>query len=237
MKFLYDAPAILHEGAVIVGDTHFGMEAKLRRRGIYDEGFSLRLSGRLSDLVLEHKAKKLIFLGDVKEDITVLDSKSEEVLSRLSMLCEIIIVRGNHDGGIERFAKAKVAPSDGLVYGKLGLLHGHSWPAPELMGCDYLVMGHQHPMVAMQDAFGRRHAEPAWVVAEAEPEKAAQRYPEFNRGIKLVLMPAFNPMVGSPINIDEKERIGPLLNNNLFKLNSALVFRLDGTCLGELGTI
>ena len=234
MKFLYNAPALLHKGAIIVGDTHFGMEEKLRRRGIYDDQFSMRLYDRLRGLVEAHKAKRVIFLGDVKEDITMLDRKTGDVLSRLSMLCEVVVVRGNHDGGIEHFGKAKVAPSEGLVYEKLGLVHGHSWPAPQLMMCTHLVMGHQHPMVSITDAFGHRHSEPAWLIAEPDADSIAERYEKFNRKIKLILMPAFNPLVGSAINIDDNERLGPILNNKLFKLNHALVFRLDGTCLGKL---
>jgi hypothetical protein len=50
-------------------------------------------------------------------------------------------------------------------------------------------------------------------------------------------MPAFNPLVGSAVNIDDNERLGPVLNNKLFKLNDAIVFRLDGTCLGRLESI
>ncbi len=237
MKFLYKAPAILHKRAIIVGDTHFGMESRLRRRGIYDEQFSIRLFERLKELVIEHNADKVIFLGDVKEDITMLDRTTEGILARLSMVCEVVIVRGNHDGGIERCANAKVIPSEGFVYEGLGLVHGHSWPAPELMMCDHLVMGHQHPMVAMKDAFGKVHTETAWIVAPADMEGMAKKYGSFNKDIRLILMPAFNPLVGSAINSGENERLGPILNNNLFKLDDALVFRLDGTLLGRLGEL
>jgi metallophosphoesterase superfamily enzyme len=237
MKFLYNAPAILHRGAIIVGDTHFGMESKLRRKGIFDEQFSLRLFEKLKGLITGHKAKRLILLGDVKEDITMLDPMTADVLARLSLLCEVIIVRGNHDGGIERCGSAKIIPSEGFVYQGLGLMHGHSWPADGLMGCDYLISGHQHPLVAMTDTLGRRHSEAVWLVAPADGEKIAARYGKFNKKIKLVLMPAFNPLVGSPINSTSEEHLGPVLNNNLFKLNDALVFRLDGTRLGKLHSI
>lgn len=237
MKFLYNAPAIFHRGAIIVGDTHFGMESKLRRKGIFDEQFSLRLFEKLKSLITGHKAKRLILLGDVKEDITMLDPMTADVLARLSLLCEVIIVRGNHDGGIERCGSAKIIPSDGFVYQGLGLMHGHSWPAEELMGCEYLVSGHQHPLVTMTDTLGRSHSEAVWLVAPADGEKIAARYGKFNKKIKLVLLPAFNPLVGSPINFTSEERLGPVLNNNLFKLNDALVFRLDGTRLGKLHSI
>jgi len=237
MKFLYNAPAIFHKGAIIVGDTHFGMEEKLRRKGIYDGQFSIRLFHRLRELVAGHRARRVIFLGDVKEDITTLDQKTEDVLAKLAMLCEIIIVKGNHDGGIERCGNAKIIPPEGFVYEKLGLVHGHAWPAEELMSCGYIVSGHQHPMVGMSDSLGRKHREPAWVIAPADRNIVPLHYKKFNSAIKLVLMPAFNPLVGSTLNYDEKSHLGPLLNNKLFKLNAALVFRLDGTRLGRLENI
>ena len=237
MKFLYNAPAILHKGAIIIGDTHFGMERKLARKGIHDEQFSLKLFFRLKELVVRYKAKRVIFLGDVKEDITTLDKKTEDVLARLSLLCEIIIVRGNHDGGIERCGCAKVIPSEGYVYEGLGLAHGHSWPAKTLMECDYLLMGHQHPMFAIRDRLGKKHTEPVWVVAQPDKEKISEHYKIFNKKIRLILIPAFNPLVGSSINVTAEVRLGPVLNNKLFKLNSALILRLDGTRLGKLENI
>jgi len=237
MKFLYNAPAILHKGALIVGDTHFGMEEKLRRKGIYDEHFSQRIFDKLKTLIIENKAEKIIFLGDVKEDITALDRKTEEILAKLAMICQIIVVKGNHDGGIERCGNAQVIGPEGFVYEGLGLLHGHSWPNDELMQCGHIVMGHQHPMISITDAFGKHHSEPAWLVAPGDDEALSGRYKDYNKDISLILMPAFNPLVGSAINIDEKRHLGPLLNNKLFKLNHANVFRLDGTCLGRLETI
>jgi putative SbcD/Mre11-related phosphoesterase len=237
MKFLYNAPAIFHKGAVIVGDTHFGMEAKLRRRGIFDNQFSLRLFDRLKSLINQHRAKKLILLGDVKEDITMLNRTSSEILSRLSLLTEVIIVRGNHDGGIEKDGSAKIEDAQGFVYEGLGLAHGHSWPADQLMKCKYLVCGHQHPLITMSDTLGARHSEPVWLVADCNEDKLLERYPDANKKLKLVLIPAYNPLVGSQINHVEKTHLGPILNNNLFKLDDALVFRLDGTSLGKLTRI
>jgi uncharacterized protein len=234
MRFIYNAPAILHRGALIVGDTHFGMEAKLRRRGIYDEQFSMRLFERLKTLITGHNAKKIILLGDVKEDITALDATTEQVLSKLSMLCEVVIVRGNHDGGIERCGNATVVGPGGLVHEGLGLVHGHSWPDEALMSCAHIISGHQHPMVELRDAFGRTRREPAWLVAPPDAGALARRYGTFNRRINLILMPAFNPMVGSVMKYDEKGALGPILNNKLFKLDEALVIRLNGTRLGKL---
>lgn len=236
MNFLYNAPAIFHKGALIIGDTHFGMESKLRIRGIYDEQFSNKLFLKLKNLIISYNAKKLIMLGDVKEPITTLDEKTEEILAKLSLLCEIIIVRGNHDGGIERCPSAKIIPSEGFLYEKLGLVHGHSWPAEEVMSCTYLIMGHQHPMITLTDQLGKKHSEPTWLIADGNENEIKKHYKKFNKKIKLILMPAFNSLVGSSIN-SKNVRLGPILNNNLFKLNDALVFHLDSTGLGKLNSI
>ena len=232
MKFLYNAPAILHKKALIIGDTHFGIEDKLRGKGIYDERFSDRIFERIKTLLQETKAEKLIILGDVKERITVLDQKTADILARLSMLAELTIVRGNHDGGIEGCG-ARIVPSDGFAYGGLGLVHGHGWPSEECMQANYLVSAHQHPQLTVVDRSGRMHSEPVWIVADADAERIAERYGKFNRKIKLVLMPAFNPLVGASFAPSD-EHLGPLLSNNLFKINAALVYRLEGTTLGEL---
>ncbi|MBD3210441.1 hypothetical protein GF318_03600 [Candidatus Micrarchaeota archaeon] len=235
VRFLYNAPAILYRKALIVGDTHFGIEQKLRSKGVYDEQFSRRLFEKLKGLITAHNAEKTIFLGDVKENITVLDEKTKQMLRELSEICDIMIVKGNHDGSIEEFLPAEVSAPEGEVYGELGLCHGHSWPGKELMECRYLVMGHQHPMVKIKDTLGKSHVEPAWIVSSANKEKVAGHYEKFNPEIELVLMPAFNPLVGSVIGPEGKKHLGPVLNNKLFKLNDALVFRLNGTCLGRLG--
>ncbi len=237
MKFLYDAPGILHKEALIIGDTHFGMERKLRAKGIYDEQFTERLFSRLKELILKYKAKKVIFLGDVKEEIMMLDNKTADTLSKLSLLCEIIIVRGNHDGGIENCGCAKIIPSEGFVYDKLGLAHGHSWPAKELMECEYIILGHQHPMFMKKDSMGKIHSEPVWVISEPDEKNILKHYKKFNKKIKLILLPAFNPLVGSTINKTENVQFGPLLNNKLFKLNSALLLRLNGTQLGRTNVL
>ncbi|MBI5046715.1 metallophosphoesterase family protein [Candidatus Micrarchaeota archaeon] len=246
MKLLYNAPAIFHKGAIIVGDTHFGMEGKLRKKGIYDEQFSMRLFLRLKELVVRHKAKKVIFVGDVKEEIPILDRKTEQVLNELAKICEIIIVRGNHDGGIERILEHNkiehsnrivITPSEGIVYEELGLVHGHSWPSEEVMNCNYIITGHQHPMITLTDSSGRKHSEPVWVIAEANVKNIKKQYKSNKKKTKLILMPSFNPLLGSNINSDENYHLGPILNKKLYKLADALVFRLDGTNLGKLRNI
>ena len=235
MKFLYNAPGILYNDSLIIGDTHFGMENKLKQKGIYDSLFSLRLFEKLKSLINEYSIKNLILLGDVKEEIQFLDAKSEYILNKLSQILNVTIVRGNHDGGIEKLPSVKIIESSGFVFGDLGLIHGHAWPSSELLNCKYLVMAHQHPLIQLTDTLGKKYTEAIWLFAPPSDD-LSNYFPTFNSQIKLILMPAFNPLLGNIIN-RSNSGLGPLLNKNLFKLNDALVFRLDGTNLGQLKTL
>lgn len=236
MRFLYNAPALLYRGALILGDTHFGIEERLRKNGINTSGISEQICNAIEELIDQTKAKKLILLGDVKENITTLDSTTRKVLARLKRKADVIIVRGNHDGGIEK-SDVKVIDAGGFVYQRLGLVHGHSWPTQECMNADYLVSAHQHPQIELIDREGKKHSEAVWLVLECDPKKMAAYYEKFNKKIELILIPAFNRFVGSSIKSSSEKRLGPLLNNNLFKYNEAIVYRLDGSCLGKLKTI
>lgn len=237
MKFIYNCAAILHKGALIIGDTHLGMENKLRERGIYDRSFSSRVADSIIELIEEHKAKKLILLGDVKENILLLDYQTRTQLEKISKHAEIIVVRGNHDGGIESSNCIKIVPSDGFKYYGLGLIHGHSWPKEEIMKCKFLIMAHQHPLISIKDSLGKVHSEPAWIVADIDVKNAEKHYKKVNKNMRLVLIPAYNPLVGTTINSTKKEQFGPILNNKLFKLEEAKVIRLNGINLGTISNI
>jgi len=231
MKFLYNAPAILYKKALIIGDTHFGMEQKLLSKGIHYQDFSDGLFLKIKSMIEETKAEKLIILGDVKEQVATLDPKTAGILAKLSLLTELIIVRGNHDGGIEGCG-ARIVSSGGFVFGVLGLVHGHSWPSDECMNADYLICAHQHPALSIVDKSGKRHTEPVWIIADPNEEMIAQHYKSFNKKIKLVLIPAFNPLVGTAFDPSDAH-LGPILSNKLFKIDAAIIYRLEGTPLRD----
>jgi metallophosphoesterase superfamily enzyme len=234
MRFLYNAPAIFHKGALIVGDTHFGIEERLRKNGIFVTNLSMKLLEKLKRLLKTTKAKRLIILGDVKDKIGICDETTKKIFEELKKLnIEIIIVRGNHDGGIEKVG-AKVVDADGFVYEGLGLIHGHSWPSKNCMNCRYIISAHQHPLVEHIDAAGKHHSMPAWIILEANERNIERFYKKFNKKIKLILLPPFNQLVGTTLNYGTKEHLGPLFKNKLFKYNDAIVYTLDGKYLGKI---
>jgi len=236
MRFLFGHPALYYKSALIIGDTHFGIEEKLRERGIHNRNFSELILNRIKKLLKMTMAKRLIILGDVKDNITIVDETTEKILEELEGIIELIIVKGNHDGGIEKICK-NVKPTSGFVYEKLGLVHGNAWPSDEVMECEYIIAAHQHPMIEIKDKSGKKHSNSAWLVLDNKISRIKKHYKNCNEKIKLILMPAFNPVVGSGMRLDKEEHLGPLLNNRLFDVKNASVYKLDGTYLGKLSWI
>ncbi len=232
MRFLYNQPAIFHKGALIIGDTHFGIEERLRKQGIHYSNISEQILEKVISLIKKTKAKKLILLGDVKENITSVDDITKKIFETLQKKIEVIVVRGNHDGGIETICD-NIKPSSGFVYESLALIHGNAWPAAELMQCRYLVSAHQHPQIELKDSLGKIYAKPAWLILPVAKSKIKIFY-KFNKKIQLILIPAFNPLVGKTLKLSAEKHLGPLLSNKLFKLNDAIVYQLNGTSLGKL---
>ncbi|MEK6982792.1 MAG: metallophosphoesterase [Candidatus Micrarchaeota archaeon] len=231
MRFLHGYPAILHQGALIIGDTHFGIERKLQKKGIYYNNLSETIFEKIKLLLKKTNAKKLIILGDVKDEISFVDSVTKNILLELEKICELTIVRGNHDGGIEMICK-NVMPSEGYIYKGLGLLHGNAWPDKNLMECNYIVVAHEHPIIKLVDRLEKIHFKETWIVCKINQDTAKNQYKKYNKKIKLIVMPAFNSLVGSAKNIRAKEHLGPLLKNNIFDVDNAEIYNLDGNLLG-----
>ncbi|MFH2107019.1 MAG: metallophosphoesterase [Candidatus Micrarchaeota archaeon] len=236
MRFLYEEPAICHKGALIIGDTHFGIEDKMARKGIRQNDISVMLADKIKFLIKKTNSNKLIILGDVKDNILSVDETTRKILSGLSDVVEVIVVKGNHDGGIEAAPNIKVIPPAGFVYEGLGLIHGHAFPSEELMQCDYLISAHQHIQFDFHDR-NKTHVRKIWAVLNANKEAISKRYGIFNEKIKLILMPSFNVLVGKSLKHPGDEHLGPLFENKLFKWEHAILYGMDGVCFGELKNI
>ena len=233
MRFIANQAALFHRGALIIGDTHFGMEYHLKEKGIHYQDVSESILEKILLLISETKAKRLIILGDVKEPIMHVDAITKRILEKLQEQTRVTIVRGNHDGGIETICN-DVKSSGGFLYHNLALIHGNAWPSEELMQAPYLISAHQHPQIELQDRLGKFHTESAWFIAPPNQLQLKKFYKKYNTKIQLILLPAFNPLVGKSFKLNADEHLGPLLHNKLFKLDLAIVYKLDGTVLGKL---
>ncbi len=265
MRFLHGVPALVIGNALVVADIHSGIEERLNRKGSRVSGITCAMREQLVSLISETGPSRLVVLGDAKEEIIGISEATMKFYGELSKLVPLTIVKGNHDGGLERLEseglkvkeeeilfehrQGKAANGKTLATKQVsfGLCHGHAWPSEKLMGCDFLVIAHQHAQVELAEKKRRKsrlhegayiysHWEQAWLVAEPDPKKLLVKYPRANKGIRLVIVPSFNPLVGAG-KAGSGTGLGPILKNNIFKLKHAKAYRLDGTCLGKLSDL
>jgi hypothetical protein len=278
LKPLQPYPALLvkkgSEKALVVADLHIGWEVALAEEGIHVPSQTPKLLNKMLRIIELCKPTSLVFLGDVKHAIAKVEIEEWrdipaffEVLSK--KVPQIQVVLGNHDGNLESLLPKtfKIFPSTGFTIGDVGLFHGNSWPAPELLQCRNLVMGHIHPTVAFRDPLGFRITTQVWVKAKLLKEILAKAFLKSQsvktpigknaitllrrrlnirlKASELFIMPYFNDFLGGrPINrqVEEKraktiEYLGPLLRSGSVYFDYAEVYLLDGTFLGTVNQL
>jgi len=118
--------------------------------------------------------------------------------------------------------------------GGVGVLHGHTWPAPTLLDADVICMGHEHPQVRLEDAVGGSRVERAWLRGEVDPAGFVESGGDTEadtRAPELVVFPAFNERSGGTwVNVDGQSFLAPFLPD---ALPAGDAYLLDGTRLGE----
>jgi len=180
-------PALLlrtrFERILVIADLHIGWEISLAERGIHVPSQTPKILKRLFGLIDLCKPTCLLLLGDVKHTIAKvgleewqdIPSFFEAVLKKVS---DIKVILGNHDGNLEPLMpeNVKLFPSTGIAIGDAGFFHGNAWPAPELLACQSLVMGHVHPTVVFKDPMGFRITAQIWVKAKLNGDLLAKAF-------------------------------------------------------------
>ena len=273
---VHNYPALLiqrqKERILVVADLHMGWEVKLAEQGIHVPSQTPKILEKTIQLIERYKPTGIIFLGDVKHAIAKIEMEEwrdipdffEAVAKRVQ---NIQVIPGNHDGNLDPLLPeaVKVLPSTGIVFGGVGLFHGHTWPAPELLKCRDLVTGHVHPTVAFRDTIGFRITRQVWVKAKCDGPHLAKsilrslsikpakdpidtlqnRFKIKFRASNLLIMPSFNDFLGGrPINEktlgkDPKSSafIGPILRSRSINIDDSEVYMLDGTFLGTVNQL
>ncbi|MEM4272244.1 MAG: metallophosphoesterase, partial [Candidatus Bilamarchaeaceae archaeon] len=207
--------------AAIIADLHLGIEHALFARGIRGAEVSEKMTAKAVRLLEKTRKKKLIINGDLKERVVGVPPEARDFVEEVSTHAEIILVKGNHDGGMERAPGIEVVEAGGLAYNGVGIFHGHAWPSEEVMECKEILMGHNHPAVKTKSGW-----EPVWVRCEGNGNEILKKYPSCRGKRELILMPSFNPLLGT--NIERMEGLGPALKKNLFKIDGAIAYTLGG---------
>jgi putative SbcD/Mre11-related phosphoesterase len=260
MRFVTGERALAIGRTLVIADLHMGVENRYRKKGVSLPSQSEKLMERIKGLAKRVRARRIVILGDIKDEVPGTSFQEEREIPaffrRLLDILGVEVVPGNHDGGIERLLPPGVVlhPSTGFMLGKAWLCHGHAWPSPEFLKAEHLVIGHHHSGIGFRDKLGYRWTEPVWIRAELDPERLAEKYgkkteqPSGGRMGKgslpeLVIMPVFNEFgfsIRMNSSLDEIQGFyekGQMPVLRSAKRDSARVFMLDGTFLGELGKL
>ncbi len=268
-------PALLlqkdSDRALVVSDLHIGWERLLSQRGVHVPSQTPKIKNILLRLLKECKPTRLIILGDIKDAIAKVEMEEWRDIPEFfetinEEVADIQVVLGNHDGNLEPLLPEtiKIIPPTGVIFGDIGLFHGHAWPAPELLGCRSLVTGHVHPTIAIRDPMGFRMTKQVWVKAPCDGEQLVKSLLKHlgtkknNNNIssrlnsqfevkldvsQLFIMPSFNQFLGGrPINEKKRKKktmafIGPILRSGSVNIDDAEVYLLDGTFLGTVNQL
>lgn len=258
------ATARLDDGvrALVVTDYHAGYEAALR----YEVGLEIpsraeERRNRLISLLHRSGGERLVILGDLMHSIGEPGGPERaelEVLFESLPSISVTLVKGNHDGEIQEWLPAflddarpdvnlDIVPGAGATIGSLGVCHGHTWPAPEVLTAEVICCGHEHPTVRLADEVGGRRIEPGWLRGRLDPTVVSESTTVSTDAVedliaryhgareeppRLVVVPAFNDLVsGTRINAADSSFLSPFLPEGILDGEAYL---LDGTHLGRI---
>ncbi len=238
IKFLTEPALLLENKVLVIADLHIGIEYEIFKSGITIPSQVEKLEKRIDNLIKQTKVKHLVILGDVKHQVPTISWQEYREIPKFleHFKIKISIIKGNHDGNIERLAPNEIDIYDppGFRINNFLLTHGQAWPFMSDLEAENIIMGHVHPAVEFWTE-NFRTIESCWLKCEVDNEKLFKKYKiktKFKQGI---VMPAFNHLIGGmAFNSKDFEPIGPLLKNEVFKWKNGEVYLLDGTLLGKL---
>jgi uncharacterized protein len=231
---------------LIVSDLHIGFEEKFRAAGISIYSSIEKLSTELSELIEQHKITNLLVNGDVKsgtDRITRYEWENiPKFFDRMTNICHVSVIPGNHDGGIQHLVPSSVSLLDpnGIMISNILILHGHTRPLRKFQDCKNLIIGHVHPI------FQRRGSplsgQPVWVFLrgrrndifkERLVDSESSTEPEY---LGIIVMPSFNlelVVAGFAVDAAKRERKAAPVLRYLKNVPEALITTLDGDLIGD----
>ena len=246
MRFIKNFPALFIQEikTLVIADLHIGFSYELYKSGVRIPSQANNMKRSIKKLIKKTNAKRLIINGDLKHEVPGMSYQEmkeiPEFLKDISEIIRVDLIKGNHDTLLEKLPVKEIHlhGAKGFKIGRFGFIHGHAWPSKKLLTCDYLILGHAHPVVQFKDKFGYRILEQVWVKGKIDKEKIKERYKLKKIGrLEVIIMPAFNRLLGGTVINDKKvsdELLGPLLKNEFVDIRNAQVYLLDGTYLGKL---
>ncbi len=242
MEFLTSEPAVIEHNTLIIADLHIGIEHEFRRSGISVPSQTGKMAERIEMLLKKTGAERLVIIGDVKHNVPGTSWQEEREVprffERMRRMARVDVVPGNHDGNLKKLVHGvRIRPTSGFLLKNIYLNHGHAWPKPAFLKADYILVGHSHPGIEFRCSLGYRWLEPVWFRAGLNRPRLARKYGNVKKAPELILLPAFNHLVGSvALNRSlEEGLLGPIMK--CADVGKGRIYLMDGTLLGELGKL
>lgn len=234
--------SLLASTSLVVADLHIGFEEKFKSSGINIESNVDKMVAELENLIDENNIENLVIAGDVKSGIDrILQSEWENVpkfLSRLSKKCHVIIVPGNHDGGLQNLIPdhVQIADVNGIVIGDTLVIHGHTRPLAKFSNCNRILMGHVHPIY--QKKGSPLSGMPVWAFVRVSRKALFQQIipDEEDSMVEVIIIPSFNLdlIVSGFISeqINAERRLSPIVRE-LKSAPEAMITTLNAEVIGD----
>jgi DNA ligase-associated metallophosphoesterase len=177
--------------SLIVADVHLGKGTAFRHAGVpVPAGSSSKDLGRLSALMQQTAARRLVILGDLIHGRTshqreLCDSIAEWRANHAEI--EMLLVRGNHDRSAGRLPVEWNIPEVEEPVADVILTLSH---VPRYEQAMPVLAGHLHPVKSMQDF-----------------DRSSVRVPCFHESQRCLVLPAFGSFTGGAcVNLREGDR-------------------------------
>jgi len=199
-------------GILVVADLHIGYEQALQKQGIYiPRSTYVKTKQAISEMIDRERPERIVILGDVKHEFGVPSSQEwVEVKDLLKWLLDVglkvHVVRGNHDNYIiailKKFGVELHHPI--MVEAPYVMVHGHE-PLEEVpKGAEVLLMGHEHPAIAVRDSLGVKRKFKCFLKG-------------YWKDLMVVVLPALSPLAsGSTVNeCPQSLLLSPMLKESM----------------------
>src|SRR3990172_6672298 len=127
---VYGERALKLGKTLVIADLHIGIEHEMKRQGAVIPSQTDVMEDSIISLIEKTCAQRLAILGDVKHNIPSISIQEYREIPRLieslGKKIEVVVVKGNHDGNLEKLLP-DVSILDHLEIEGALLAHGHSW--------------------------------------------------------------------------------------------------------------
>jgi len=196
---------VIYKDYVIIADLHLGFEEEMSKKGVYLPPAQLKRALSVLQQASE-VSKKLVVAGDLKHMFSRLGRMEQrDVIKFLDAASDLdvdlVLVRGNHDNFVKHLLMERgFDVVKELDLGEMKVIHGHE--EVELHS-EVVVMGHEHPSLALRDPVGATAKFPCFLKVPYE------------RG-HVVVLPAIGLyQTGTNVSLHRESYLSPIIRKHV----------------------